>query len=30
MKSWEPGWIGVVHDSDPDLTIPEMSYRHVY
>lgn len=27
LKSWEPGWIGVVHDCEPDLTIPVMSYR---
>lgn len=27
LKCWEPGWIGVVHDCAPDVTIPIMSYR---
>mgnify|MGYP006129978633 CR=1 FL=1 len=27
LKTWEPGWIGVVHDAEPDQTITTMSYR---
>lgn len=27
LDKWEPGWIGVVHDADPEYTIPVMSYR---
>lgn len=27
LDEWEPGWIGVVHDNEPDVTIPHMSYR---
>ena len=27
LDEWQPGWIGVVHDAEPDETIPTMSYR---
>ena len=26
LKDWQPGWVGIVHDADPTVTIPVMSY----
>lgn len=27
MKDWQPGWVGVVHDADTTMTIPELAYE---
>ena len=28
MKNWAPGYVGLVHEADPSMTVPHVHYKH--